>query len=83
MSITPAAATVQAPQVVLNSPTVRLGNPGASHPAVLGDQILAYLKLLVEIFNKHVHSGGTTTSPPVAQMPKPPPSLLSAIVKTM
>jgi hypothetical protein len=84
MTITPAAAIVQSPQVVLTSPSVRLGSPLAPHPAVLGDQILLYLTLLVEIFNTHMHPGPMATpAPPVPQMPPPPPSLLSAIVKTV
>jgi hypothetical protein len=56
----------------------------AVHPAVFGDQLLAYLSLLVTLFNGHTHVGElaagilpVTPMLPVPQMPPPSPSLLS------
>jgi hypothetical protein len=56
----------------------------AVHPAVLGDQLLAYLSLLVTLFNSHMHVGElaagvlpVTPMLPVPPMPPPSPSLLS------
>jgi len=51
---------------------------------VHGTQLLAYLTTLITIFNTHMHPGElaagiipVTPMIPVAQMPPPPPSLLS------
>jgi hypothetical protein len=64
--------------------TVIQHGAAAVHPAVLGDQLLAYLSLLVTMFNPHMHPGElaagilpVTPMLPVAQMPPPSPSLLS------
>jgi hypothetical protein len=43
-------------QVVLDAPLIKHGG-GATHPAVFGDQLLAYLGQLVAAFNSHVHPG--------------------------
>jgi hypothetical protein len=71
-------------RVVLEGPLIQEGSQGAAHPAVLGDQLLAYLGQLVTLFNAHVHPGElaggflpVTPAPPVAPMPPPSPSLLS------
>ena len=71
-------------QVVSSAPLVKHGSVASAHPAVLGDQLLAYLAQLVTIFNTHVHPGElalgifpVTPAPPVAPMPPPSPSLLS------
>jgi hypothetical protein len=71
-------------RVVLEGPLIQHGSQGAAHPAVLGDQLLAYLGQLVTLFNTHVHPGElaggflpVTPAPPVAPMPPPNPSLLS------
>jgi hypothetical protein len=71
-------------RVVLDGAIVQEGSQKAAHPAVLGDQMLAYLNMLVTLFNTHVHPGElalgvlpVTPAPPIMQMPPPTPSLLS------
>jgi hypothetical protein len=70
-------------RVVLDGALIREGSATASHPAVLGDQLLTYLAQLVTLFNSHVHPGQmaamipVSPAPPVAPMPPPSPSLLS------
>jgi hypothetical protein len=73
-----------AARIVLDSLLVREGSAMASHPAVLGDQLLAYLNQLVALFNAHVHPGQlaagflpVTPSPPVPSMPAATSNLLS------
>jgi hypothetical protein len=70
-------------KVVLEAPLIDHGQ-GASHPAVFGDQLLAYLSTLVTLFNTHVHPGElaagvlpVTPAPPVAPFTPPSPSMLS------
>jgi Type VI secretion system/phage-baseplate injector OB domain len=70
-------------RVVLEAPLIQHGQT-ATHPAVFGDQLLAYLNQLVAMFNTHVHAGETaagflpvTPAPPVAQFPLATPSLIS------
>lgn len=74
-------------RVVLDAALVQEGSPAAAHPAVLGDQLYLYLQQLVMLFNTHVHPGElalgvlpVTPMIPVAQMPPPPPSILSVKV---
>lgn len=69
--------------VTLDAPLILHGQ-NASHPAVLGDDLLTYLNLLVSMFNTHVHPGElaagfipVTPMLPIPQMPPPSPSLLS------
>lgn len=76
-----------ATRVVTDSRLVLEGGAGANHPAVLGDQLTAYLNQLVAIFNAHVHPGElaggflpVTPAPPVAPMTPPAPSILSVKV---
>jgi len=76
-----------AARVVSSAPLVQEGSAGAAHPAVLGDQLFAYLTQLVTLFNAHLHPGElalgilpVTPAPPVAPMPPPSPSLLSVKV---
>jgi hypothetical protein len=71
-------------RVVLDGALVQHGSQAAAHPAILGDQLVAYLTQLVSLFNAHVHPGElalgilpVTPAPPVAPMPPPTPSLLS------
>lgn len=71
-------------EVVSSAPVVRHGSDAASHPAVLGDQLMAYLAKLVMLFNSHVHPGElalgilpVTPAPPVTPMPPPKPDLVS------
>lgn len=90
VQINVAAGTVivkGAAQIVSAAPMVRHGSLAAAHPAVLGDQLMAYLGQLVTLFNTHVHPGEmalgilpVTPAPPVAPMPPPSPSLLSVKV---
>lgn len=70
-------------RVVLEAPLIQHGQ-SAAHPAVYGDQLLAYLNQLVTIFNTHVHPGElaigilpVTPAPPVAQAPPATPALIS------
>ena len=70
--------------VTLEAPLIRHG-PAAVHPAVLGDQLLTYLNLIVGMFNTHVHpgeatgpgGGPVTPAPPLPQLPLATPNLLS------
>jgi hypothetical protein len=73
-------------RVVLEAPLIQHGQ-GAVHPAVFGDQLLAYLNQLVAMFNSHVHPGElaggfipVTPAPPVPFFPPATPSLLSTKV---
>lgn len=70
-------------RVVLEAPLIQHGQ-GAAHPAVFGDQLLAYLNQLVTMFNTHLHPGQlaagfipVTPSPPVPPFPPATPSLIS------
>ena len=76
-------AVQSAVRVVLEAPLIQHGR-GAAHPAVFGDQLLAYLNQLVTIFNTHVHPGElavgilpVTPAPPVAPAPPATPALIS------
>jgi hypothetical protein len=70
-------------RVVLEAPLIQHGE-GAFHPAVFGDQLIAYLNALVAIFNSHVHPGElaagvlpVTPAPPVPPAPPATPALIS------
>jgi hypothetical protein len=70
-------------RVVLEAPLIQHGQ-GAAHPAVFGDQLLAYLTQLVTTFNTHIHPGElaagilpVTPAPPVAPATPPTPALIS------
>lgn len=72
-----------AARVVLEAPLIRHG-VHAQHPAVFGDELLAYLNRLVAVFNAHVHPGETvggvlavTPAPPRASFPAATSSLIS------
>ncbi|MFZ1425838.1 MAG: phage baseplate assembly protein V [Geminicoccaceae bacterium] len=74
-------------RVVTKAPLVQHGSDMAAHPAVLGDQLMAYLTTLVGLFNTHVHPGElalgvlpVTPAPAVAPFPPPPPTILSTKV---
>jgi hypothetical protein len=74
-------------RVVTTAPLVQHGSATAAHPAVLGDQLVAYLNTLVALFNAHLHPGElavgvlpVTPAPAVAPFPPPPPSILSTKV---
>ena len=86
ISVLTGTVTVKGAARVVNSAgvLVQQGSASAAHPAVLGDQLLAYLAQIVTLFNTHVHPGElaagflpVTPAPPVAPMPPPSPSLLS------
>ena len=85
VSVATGTVTVKgAVQVVSSAPLIKEGSIAAAHPAVLGDQLFAYLTQLVTLFNTHLHPGElavgifpVTPAPPVAPMPLPSPSLLS------
>jgi Type VI secretion system/phage-baseplate injector OB domain len=70
-------------RVVLEAPLIQHGT-AAVHPAVFGDQLLAYLNQIVAIFNVHVHPGElaagiipVTPAPPVPPLPPATPALIS------
>jgi uncharacterized protein involved in type VI secretion and phage assembly len=70
-------------RVVLEAPKI-LHGARAQHPAVFGDQLLAYLNQLVAQFNAHVHPGQTLAG--VAVTPAPPqpffPAATSGLIST-
>jgi Type VI secretion system/phage-baseplate injector OB domain len=76
-----------ATRVIIDGPLIHEGSASSAHPAVLGDQLLAYLSELVASFNSHVHpgqansAGPVTPTPPVPPVGPPPPGLLSAKVQ--
>jgi hypothetical protein len=70
--------TMDAPQILHG------GSAALPHPAVLGDQLLAYLNQIVLMFNTHTHPGElavgvlpVTPAPPLPPMPPATPTLLS------
>lgn len=72
-------------RVVLEAPVIQHGG-AATHPAVFGDSLLAYLNTLVTIFNAHVHPGElaigvlpVTPAPPVPPAPPATPALISTM----
>jgi hypothetical protein len=89
MTIKVLQGTIQlksAVRVVLEAPLIQHGQ-GATHPAVEGDLLVAYLNQLVTMFNAHVHPGQlaggflpVTPSPPVPPFPPASPTLLSTKV---
>jgi hypothetical protein len=86
MSVKVLQGTVEvksAVRVVLEAPVIQHGQ-GATHPAVFGDQLIAYLNQLVTTFNAHVHPGEmaagvlpVTPAPPVPPAPPATPALVS------
>jgi len=74
-------------KVIVDAPQIELVD-GASHPVVFGDELLAYLNNIVNVFAAHMHAGETalgipvSPAPPSTLMPPATPSLLSVIVKT-
>ena len=74
-------AIVEAPQIELVE--------NATHPVVFGDQLMAYLNQIVQLYQTHTHPGQlaigvlpVTPMPPLPPMPPPTTSLLSNKVKT-
>ena len=70
-------------KMTLDSQLIQHGQ-AAIHPAVLGDQLLAYLNQIVLMFNTHVHPGElaagilpVTPAPPVPPLPPATPNLIS------
>jgi hypothetical protein len=86
MTVKVAEGTIEiksAVRVVLEAPLIQHGQ-GATHPAVFGDQLLAYLNQLVTMFNTHLHPGQMAVgilpvvpTPPVPPFPPATPSLIS------
>jgi hypothetical protein len=84
IKVTEATAEVRAAaRVTLEALLIEHGER-ATHPAVFGDNLLAYLSQLVTTFNTHVHPGQlaagiipVTPAPPVAPMTPPTPALVS------
>jgi hypothetical protein len=64
---------------------VRLGAEDAPHPACRGDNLQTTLNALIDVFNSHLHSMGTTNGPtggPISVQlpnPSPPPAFLPPI----
>jgi hypothetical protein len=80
------AQITSAVRVVVEAPLIQQGQ-SAAHPAVHGDQLLAYLNQIVTMFNLHVHPGEmaagvlpVTPAPPVPPLPPATPSLISTKV---
>jgi uncharacterized protein involved in type VI secretion and phage assembly len=75
-----------ATKVVVEAPQIELVQ-SATHPLVLGNELMNYLNQLASLFNSHTHvgqvAGGTpvTPAPPVPTFPPPTPDLLSQKVK--
>jgi len=78
-----------ATKIVIESPQIELVE-NASHPVVLGDNLIQYLNQIGQIYQQHMHPGESTApgGGPVTPMPPQPPfpsatqSLLSTKVKT-
>lgn len=74
-------------KVVVEAPQIELVE-NATHPVVLGDNLLQYLNQLVNFFNIHMHPGETVVGIPVTPAPPAPlfqpasPTLLSSKVKS-
>jgi uncharacterized protein involved in type VI secretion and phage assembly len=75
-------------KVVVEAPQIELVE-NATHPVVYGDQLLAYLNQLVNLYQTHIHPGElalgvlpVTPAPPVPPFPPATPALLSVKVKT-
>jgi uncharacterized protein involved in type VI secretion and phage assembly len=80
-------AAGNATTIVIDAPQIQLVD-GASHALVFGDQLLQYLKQIVQMYQSHTHPGQTagpfpiTPVPPTPPIPPPTPSLLSKKVTT-
>jgi phage baseplate assembly protein gpV len=75
-------------KVVVDAPQIELTS-GATHPLVLGDQLVSYLSQLVSLYQSHVHPGEmalgvfpVSPAPPVPPFPPATPALNSMRVKT-
>lgn len=85
VSVNTATVTLKgAARIVLESPRIQEGSSSAVRPAVLGDQLLAYLSQLATLFNNHMHPGElaagvipVTPMLPVPPVPLPSSNLLS------
>ncbi len=75
-----------ASKVVVEAPQIELVED-ASHPVVFGDELMTYLKQLVQTYQSHMHPGQqagpfpVTPAPPTPPASPPTPSLLSTKVK--
>jgi uncharacterized protein involved in type VI secretion and phage assembly len=84
----PGSITITAQtKVVVHAPQIELVE-NATHPLVLGDQLLQYLSQLTQLYQTHMHPGQTamgmpvTPAPPVPPLPPATPVLTSMKVKT-
>ena len=75
---------VQSKAVMMLESKLILHGQNAIHPAVLGDQLLAYLNTIVLMFNTHVHVGELAAGllpvvpvPPLVPLPPATPNLIS------
>lgn len=75
---------VQSKFVMILESQFILHGANAAHPAVLGDQLLAYLNQIVLMFNLHTHPGElaagvlpVTPAPPLPPLPPATPNLIS------
>lgn len=66
--------------VQLDAENIHLGE-GAIERLVLGEQLMSYVNVLVEIFNTHKHSA--EGNPPITPQPTFPESVLSDVSKTL
>lgn len=87
LSIDDGLVTLQAvAKVVVEAPQIDLVQ-GATHPIVHGDDLVAYIHQLVQIFNAHMHPGELALGIPITPMtplplfPPPTPALLSTRVR--
>jgi uncharacterized protein involved in type VI secretion and phage assembly len=75
-------------KVVIDAPQIELV-AGATHPMVVGDDLIQYLNQAVSLFNTHLHPGETagpipvTPAPPTPPLPPPSPGMLSTTVRSM
>jgi uncharacterized protein involved in type VI secretion and phage assembly len=75
-------------KAVVGAPQIELVE-NATHPVVLGDQLLQYLNQIVALYQSHVHPGqlamgvfSVTPAPPVPPLPPATSDLLSTVVKS-
>lgn len=59
-------------KAVIEAPAIELVE-SASHPVVFGDELMSYLKQLVQMYQSHTHPGETAAGIPVSPAPPTPP----------
>jgi hypothetical protein len=74
-------------KIAIEASQVDLGK-NSVHPLILGDYLLQYLNMIVQMYNTHLHpgekAGGTSVipAPPAPPLPPIPATILSEISKT-